>query len=249
MQVTILGAGTAIPARGYSPAGMFVQAAGEQLLFDAGPGTLQRLREAGGSIFELDRVFLTHYHLDHCLEIAALLFALRIPGQSRPKTLAIYGPPGLKRLIRRLNAAFHGWLAPRSYPLILKEVKETTLKFRGCAVSTRWMSHSAPALGYRLTAEGKSLAYSGDTDVCEGIVELGRNTRLLILECSMTDERKASGHLTPSECGQIAAEANCRHLVLTHFYPVFKGYDIRRRVRSAYRGRVTLARDLTSFRV
>ena len=81
-------------------------------------------------------------------------------------------------------------------------------------------------------------------DGLRGIVELGRGAELLILECSMPDERKVAGHLTPSECGRIAQEAGCRHLVLTHFYPVFQGYDIRRRVRRFYRGRLTLARDL-----
>ena len=249
MRVTILGAGTAIPTKDHSPAGLYVEAGGEHLLFDAGPGTLQRLRAAGVSIFELDRVFLTHYHLDHCLDLASLLFALRIPDPVRMKPLAVYGPPGLKQLYRRLNGAFHGWLAPRAYPLWLKELKETSLKFRGAAVTSRWMRHSTPALGYRLEAGGKRIAYSGDTDVCDNIVELGRNAHLLILECSMTDERKAAGHLTPTECGRIAEAANCRHLVLTHFYPVFRGYDIRARVHRSFGGRVSLARDLASFRV
>ena len=64
----------------------------------------------------------------------------------------------------------------------------------------------------------------------------------------MTDERKVAGHLTPTECGRIAEQANCRHLALTHFYPVFKGYDVRKRVRRHFRGRLTLARDLTTLR-
>ena len=88
MNVTILGAGTAIPARDHSPAGLFVEAGGERLLFDAGPGTLQRLHAAGGSLFTLDRVFLTHYHLDHCLDLASLLFALRIPAPRRGRPAA-----------------------------------------------------------------------------------------------------------------------------------------------------------------
>ena len=249
MKVVILGAGTAIPANGYSPAGIYVQAGREHLLFDAGPGTAQRLRAAGVTIFDLDRIFLTHYHLDHCLDLASILFALRIPEPRRTKSLIVYGPPGLKKLYRQLNRAFHGWLTPRSYGLALKELKETTLRLPGYTVTSRCMHHSAPTLGYRVEASGKRLAYSGDTDACEGIVELGRNTHLLILECSMTDERKVTGHLTPTACGRIAEQANCRHLALTHFYPVFKGYDVRKRVRRHFRGRLTLARDLTSFQV
>ena len=249
MRVTILGAGTAIPAKQHSPAGISVQAGGEQLLFDAGPGTLQRLRSVGGNVFEIDRVFLTHYHVDHCLDVASLLFARRIPHPARRTPLVIYGPPGLRRFYHRLNAAFQGWLAPRAYPLTLKELGERSLKFDGYTVSTRWMRHSTKALGYRLEAGGKRIAYSGDTDACDAIAELGRNTHLLILECSHPDERKVAGHLTPTECGEIADQANCRRLVLTHFYPVFRGYDIRARVRRHFSGPLILAQDLTSIRV
>src|SRR3989338_286168 len=152
MRVTILGAGTAIPALGYSPAGIYVQAGREHVLFDAGPGPAQRLRAAGVSIFDLDRIFLTHYPLDHCLDLASILFALRIPRPIRTKSLVVYGPPGLKKLYRQLNHAFHGWLTPRSYGLALKELKETTLRLPGYTVTARRMTHTAPALGYRAEA-------------------------------------------------------------------------------------------------
>ncbi len=269
MRVVFLGTGTSIPATHHSPAGISVQAGDERFLFDAGPGTAQRLHAAGGSLFRLDRIFLTHYHVDHCLELVTILFALRIPQppvgspsaadtssaartvppRSRTKPLVIYGPPGLRALYRQLNRAFHGWLEPRTYRLTLRELGETTVRFRGATVTTLRMHHSTAALGYRLEAGGKRVAYSGDTDVCRNIVTLGRDTDLLILECSHPDERKVAGHLTPTECGRIAAQARCRHLVLTHFYPVFRGYDIRGRVRRAFRGRLTLARDFQRLTV
>ena len=248
MKIIILGAGTALPAREHSPAGVYVQAGREHVLLDAGAGTLQRLHASGVPWQELDRIFLTHFHLDHCLDLASILFALRMPHVERRKSLIVYGPPGLKRLYRRLNTAFQGWLSPRGFPLIFKELRDAHVKLNGYTVQSRRVNHyDTGAVGYRLQEGSKSLAYSGDTDVCENVAELGRNAHALILECSLPDERKAAGHLTPSECGQLADEANCRHLVLTHFYPVFKGYDIRRRVRRFFRGRVTLARDFTSF--
>jgi len=250
MQVIVLGAGTSIPARGYSPAGIYVRAGGEHLLFDAGAGTLQRLQAVGAPWAHVDRIFLTHYHPDHCLDLVSILFALRIPGLTRRKPLAIYGPPGLARLYRRLNTAYQGWLTPRTFRLTITELQERTLRFKGYTVRTERMRHYATkAVGYRLTARGKSLAYSGDTDICDGIVRLGRDADCFILECSVTDARKMSGHLTPTVCGRIAAEANCRHLVLTHFYPVFRNYDIRRRVRRQFGGRLTLARDFSTFRL
>ncbi|MBI3320369.1 MAG: ribonuclease Z [Candidatus Omnitrophica bacterium] len=244
MRVVILGAGTAIPARRRSPSGIYVRAGKEHLLFDAGPGTLQRLHDVGVTFLQLDRLFLTHLHPDHCLDLVSILFAMHIPQPTRTKPFVVYGPPGIERLYRRLNAAFHGWLRPRSYRLTFRELTETRLRLRGGTIATRFMRHAPGALGYRLQTGGKHMVYSGDTDACEGIVELGREADLLILECSMTDERKVTGHLTPTECGRIAARANCRHLVLTHFYPVCEGYDIRARVRRSFSGRLTLARDL-----
>lgn len=250
MRVTILGAGTAIPAARHSPSGIYVQAAGQRLLLDAGPGTVQRLHGAGVSPCELDRIFLTHYHIDHCLDLVSLLFALRLPRPARCKPLTIYGPRGLNGLYRRLNTAFHGWLAPRTYRLTLRELAAGSSPLtRGLQVRALAMRHSAPALGYRLRAAGKTLAYSGDTDAAPNVVALGRGADVFILECSIPDEQKVAGHLTPSECGRIAAAAGCRHLVLTHFYPVFHGYDIRGRVRRFFRGRLTLAHDLLAIRV
>ena len=248
MRIVILGAGTSIPAKHHSPSGLYVQAGKEHLLFDAGPGTLQRLYRVGVSPFQLDRIFLTHFHVDHCLEFVTTLFALRIPQPARKKPLTVYGPKGLKRLYHQLNRTFNRWLEPRTYQLTLKEIDATTFRLPGYTVRTKRMHHSTLALGYRLEAQGKSVAYSGDTDICDNIVELGHRADVLILECSHPDERKVAGHLTPSECGAIAAAARCKHLVLTHFYPVFNGYNIRRRVRRSFRGRLTLARDFTTVR-
>lgn len=250
MRLVVLGAGTAIPAAGHSPAGIYVQIAGEHVLLDAGAGSLQRLQRSGAPWRALDRIFLTHYHLDHCLDLASILFAYRLPQLARRKTLTVYGPPGLRALYARLNAAFSGWVAPRGFRLVLRELQEARLRLPGYQVETRRMNHYATkAIGYRLTARGTSLAYSGDTDVCDGVIALGKGADCLALECSVTDERKVDGHLTPSECGRIAAAAGCRQLLLTHFYPVFKGYEIRARVRAAFRGRLTLARDFTTFRI
>lgn len=247
MRVVFLGTGTGVPVKTRGYAGIYVRVADEHLLLDAGPGSLKRLAELNVTYLDLDRIFLTHFHPDHCLDLVSILFAMRLPHPARARPLVIYGPSGLRRLYRRLETAFHRWITPRTYRLTLREVGETTLRCPGYTVTTKRMRHSTETLGYRLHARAGTVAYSGDTDYGRGIVELGRCADLLILECSMTDERKVAGHLTPTDCRRIAQETRCRHLALTHFYPVFEGYDIRRRVRRHFRGRVTLARDRTAL--
>ena len=243
MKVVMLGTGTGVPVKARGYAGIYVRVAGEHILLDAGPGALKQLLEAGATYLDLDRLFLTHFHPDHCLDLVSILFAMRMPQPARTKPFMLYGPRGLKRLYRQLNTAFHGWISPRTYRLILKEHDETTLRLPGYTVRAARMDHSTPALGYRIQAGGKSLVYSGDTDVCPAIVELGRRADLLVLECSMPDTHKVSGHLTPSECGRIAAAARCRQLALTHFYPIVKLATAARQVRQHFAGRLTLAHD------
>ena len=153
MRVIILGAGTAIPACGYSPAGIYVRVGREHVLLDAGPGTLQRFHCAGAPFQALDRIFLTHFHLDHCLDLASILFALRLPDLRRRKPLTVYGPPGLAALYRRLNTAFQGWLSPRGFRVRFVELQEARLRLRGYTVESRRMNHyRTRAVGYRLTA-------------------------------------------------------------------------------------------------
>ncbi len=249
MNVTILGSGTGMPVKERGCAGIHVQVGDEHIVLDAGPGTLRRLLEVGVTYLTLDRILLTHFHPDHSLDLVAMLFAMRMPQPARTKPLTVYGPRGLTRLYRLLHAAWQGWIEPRSYPLRRVEISRTVRRLSGYTVRTMPMRHSAAAVGYRIETRGIRIAYSGDTDTCAEIIELGRRADLLILECSTTDERKVAGHLTPTECGEIARAAGCRHLVLTHFYPVFQGYDIRKRVRASFGGRLTLARDLQIFRL
>jgi len=248
-RVTIIGSGTGIPVpeRGY--AGVLVQLANESWLLDAGPGTLKRLVELGVTYQTLDRVWLTHLHPDHSLDLASILFAMHIPSPARTKPLTVYGPPGLQAFANGLHALYPGMLTAESYALTVQELTPGLVQVGPVRVVIQPMRHSLTALGYRLEWQGKTVAYSGDTEYCDEIVQLGRAADVLILECSVTDERKVTGHLTPSECGRIAAEAQCQQLVLTHFYPIFEGYDILGRVRRYYAGPVELAHDLQSFQL
>src|SRR3989338_3126413 len=125
MEVVLLGTGTGIPdpkaPRGY--AGIYVRAGREHLLLDAGPNTLKQLAKLGVSYLDLDRLFLTHFHPDHCLDLVSILFAMRIPHPKRTQPFTVYGPRGLKRLYRQLNTAFHQWIEPRTYHLTIKELR------------------------------------------------------------------------------------------------------------------------------
>ena len=102
-------------------------------------------------------------------------------------------------------------------------------------------------VAYMTTRQGKVLAYSGDTDYCPGLVALARDADVLIAECSFPDDRKVTGHLTPSLVGRAARESGCRKVVLTHLYPPCDTCDIAQAVQGEFAGTVIVAEDLMNI--
>ena len=254
MQLTILGSGTAIPWRDRFPAGYYLEHEGTRLMVDCGPGTLRRLVQAGGDLATLDAVLLTHYHTDHCADVAALLFALRAPRYDGRGPLRLFGAPGLRRLVATLTEAWP-WLAPRGYELELVEfagrepgshAPVAIGSFEGAAIPIR---HTAASLGYRLRTDAGTIALSGDADECDALVDLARDVDLFVCDCAAPDGAKLDGHLTPSLAGRYAAAAGARTLILTHFYPECEGHDLGGMAASVFGGRVILAEDLMALTV
>tara|TARA_R110002094_G_scaffold119128_6_gene114374 strand:+ start:1819 stop:2574 length:756 start_codon:yes stop_codon:yes gene_type:complete len=243
MHLTVLGSGTAVPVPDRFPAGYMVEQDDHRVMVDCGPGTIRRLAQASVSPKQLDAVLLTHYHTDHCADLAALLFALRSPHLQPRAPLTIYGAPGLKRLLQKLTEAWP-WLSPKNYELNLVELEPGTFTAHGFEITAIPIRHTAQSLGYRICAGNGVLALSGDADTCEELVDLARNADVFVCDCSAPDERKVDGHLTPGLAGGYAERAAARELVLTHFYPECDGYDLSAEARAHYRGKITLATDL-----
>ncbi len=65
IKVTLFGAGTPQPLMDRFEPGTLVAAGGKTLLFDAGRGCLQRLRQLNIAYDSVDALFFTHLHSDH----------------------------------------------------------------------------------------------------------------------------------------------------------------------------------------
>ena len=77
-----------------------------------------------------------------------------------------------------------------------------------------------------MEAEGRVIAFSGDTAPCENMVTLAKDADVLFHECTFpeafVEHRRKSGvgtfaHTPPSELGKIAKRAGVKSLVATHF--------------------------------
>lgn len=242
-----MGSGTGVPSLKRGAPGLVIRIGREILLFDSGPGTLNRLLKVRIDYRRLDYIFYTHFHPDHFAELVPFLFACKYHSSPRTKPLIIVGPKGIENLYFNLLEVYGEWITPVKYKVELKEMDTGPYVGKGWKIYSKPLRHTDPAIGYRIEKGNKSIVYSGDTDYCPEIVELAKNSDLFILECSFPERYRVKGHLTPRLAGKIGMESGCKHLVLTHIYPIcdlYKAGSILPECKKEYKGKLTLARDL-----
>lgn len=243
-ELLILGTGTGLPNVKRAAPGYLLNIDNKNILIESGSGTLQRLIKYEITYQDIDYLLYSHLHPDHTLDFASILFAARNPKNPRKRELVVIGPKGLEDFYEKLLSLYGTSIRPESYRLIFKKMDDSALELDFCKILTKTVKHTDESIGIRVELKnGRSLAYSGDTDYCENMVSLSSGADILILECSAPDEFKMDGHLSPSLAGRIASEANCKKLVLTHFYPICDRYPILKELKDHFKGKVILAKD------
>ena len=250
-KITILGSGTCVPSLKRSSCALLAQTGGENLLFDLGPGTMRRLLETGVGIHDISHVFLSHFHPDHTGELASFLFANKYPDENRRKIpLIIGGGGGFLAFFDQLKAVYKEWidLSGRLRLLEFTATGRDARQFESFKMETCPVNHREESIAYRVSSpNGQTMVYSGDTDYSENLIDLAKNADLFVCECALPDQMKVAGHLTPSLAGKMAAAANVKKLVLTHFYPQCEDANIEAQCRKAYQGELIVAKDLMTF--
>jgi ribonuclease BN (tRNA processing enzyme) len=249
MKITMLGSGTCVPSLKRSSCSILIEIAPSLLLFDSGPGTMRRLLQAGVTIDKLSYIFYSHLHPDHTGELVPFLFATKYPyPYRRRKPFTIVAAKGFEDFYEKLKFAYREWIELAPGLLRISELDNTGPDHLDCGlfdVDSLPVDHTDMSLAYRITGpDGRSVVYSGDTDLCDNLVTLAEGVDVLICESALPDEMKVPGHLTPSLAGRIATQAGVKKLVLAHFYPECDAVDVFEQCRKTYHGPLVLAEDL-----
>src|SRR4030067_929277 len=131
------------------------------------------------------------------------------------------GAPGFRDFYERLRRTYGSWVEAGDYPLRVEEISARPLALGSLVLTAVPVVHTSHSVAYRVedTGAGNVAPCSGDTDVCEALVAAARNADLAVFECSFPNERKAGGHLTPREAGEIASLARVQRVGLHPFFP------------------------------
>lgn len=242
VRLVVLGCSGGYPAPNRACSGYLVETARSRMWLDAGSGTLSRLF-ARCSLADVDAVWLTHLHPDHWTDLPLAIHALAIGASQVEEAIVIYGPEGWASAI----GVDLRWQGPGDDDLYHERALHDDLvaSVGDFTVRSVAVEHGVEAYGLRVEAEGRSLAYSGDSAPCEALVRLAKNVDLFL--CAAGTMTSSPIHPNPRQAGELATAAGARHLVLTHLAPGSDAAEALALAASAYAGPLSLAVEGSEF--
>jgi ribonuclease Z len=248
VSVLFAGTGGATPSTHRGLAATLVADRRSGVLVDCGEGTARQLLRAGAAD-GLTAVLITHLHADHWLGLPGLLNLLG--EQGRREDLELWGPPDLRRALRRFVA---GCTKPPFRTVVSELTADQVIELPTWNVTALAVKHRGRAFGYALEerAGRRRVVFSGDTAPCEAVAAAARNCDLLVHEAMFLheDARRAreTAHSTAREAGLLASLAGVRLLALTHLSGRVRARDALAEARAVC-PRTVVPRDLDRIRV
>ena len=251
MKLVVLGSGTSVPHPRRAAAAFWLETASSSILLDCSADAPHRMAQENLDWMNLDAIWISHLHLDHCAGLASLLFGIKwAPGiNRRQKPLKVFGCEGTTRLLKAIDESSNYKLFEQPFPLEFHEFAPTE-KLRPvemlAGLDTQIIStpHRPESLAIRLTdAGGTTLVYTSDTGYAECLADFARGVDLLILECSFYRDKPTVKHLNLADAIRIAKLAGPQKLLLTHLYSVWDDVDLETEAKKLWEGDTTAAYD------
>jgi ribonuclease BN (tRNA processing enzyme) len=257
-----------------NPANLVI-AGGRSHVVDCGYGVTRQLVNAGVEAHDVRTILITHNHSDHMLELGPLIYSAWAGGLREP--IDVWGPPPLGKAIAAFMDYMAFDITTRmedeGRPDLRKfvrlhefEPQGTVFEVPGLEVSAIKVRHPpiANAYAYRFDTPGRSIVLSGDTTYSPELIAFARGADVLVHEVlhlqgldrllsrvpNATTLRKhlLASHTTTEQLGHVAAEAQVKKLVMSHFVPdddpsITDAMWIEG-VRKNFSGEIVLGRDL-----
>lgn len=230
MKLTVLGSGSTIPHPARSSAGFWLEAGGGKLLLDCSAAVPLRLAQERLDWPELDAIWISHFHLDHCGGLGPLLAGTKHAEamKARQKPLRIFGAAGLKKLLTSLDAVNNYRLFEQPFPVEIVEIEEKN-KFEilsGVEAVAMSTPHTVESHAIHLTSnDGKTFVYSADTAFTEVLGAFANRVDLFLLESTFVRNKPVKKHLELAEAIFLIRKARPKRAMLTHFYPEWDDVD------------------------
>lgn len=160
----ILGCSSQQPTRFRNHGAYLLRWNNEGFLFDPGEGTQRQFIFANVAPTVVSRIFISHFHGDHCLGLGSILMRLNLDKVTHP--IHCYYPASGKKYFDRLHhsAIYHEMIKVVEHPVSQAGLVEDDGKFR---IEATFLEHGVENIGWRITEantrkyDNEKLAYYG----------------------------------------------------------------------------------------
>jgi ribonuclease BN (tRNA processing enzyme) len=251
MKLVVLGSGTSVPHPRRASSAFWLETSSGSLLLDCSADAPHRMAQENLDWMNLDAIWISHLHLDHCAGLAPLLFGIKWGRgiNRRRKPLKIFGCEGITKLLKATDESSNYKLFEQPFPLEFHEFAPTEEPrqieiLEGLGAQIISTPHRPESLAIRLTdADGTTLVYSSDTGYAESLAGFARGVDLLILECSFYRDKPTVKHLELADAMRIAKLAGPQKVLLTHLYSVWDDVDLETEAKKLWTGDTIAAYD------
>lgn len=250
MRLTVVGCSGSVPGPASAASCYLIEADDAdgrtwRLVLDLGAGALGPLQRYCDPL-DIDAVAVSHLHPDHCADLAGLHTYLAHHPDG-PSESVVYGPFGTASRIDELRGKQDGAHTLTSFAWQAGH----PVKVGPMTIHVEAVTHSVPAYAMRivgpselLSRDSAVIAYSGDAGMCAGLEVAASGADVFVCEASFlqADDAPAGLHLTAAEAGELAQQASCDRLVLTHLPPWTDPNAALIEARTHYNGTLDVAR-------
>ncbi len=248
MELTVLGASGTWPVPGAATSGYLLREDGFNLWVDAGTGTLANLQQHI-EMHDIHAIVISHEHPDHMVDLYPCFYARHYGALGDPH-LPVYVPKGFPQIAEDLISKASREVMREAFDWRELDPGER-FQIGPFRVRTEGMAHlGLVALGFRIEADGASLAYTGDTGPTHHVEDLARGADVLLSEATWQDGNELLPfHLSARQAAHHAKGAGVGKLLLTHIWPTSDKEVSLREASEEYDGPIELAAEGMSLQV
>src|SRR4030042_5275490 len=217
MKINFIGTAGLVPGMGLTVTGkrgQLTMQIDDDYLIEVGDGALRNINANRTNLNKIKMIMLSHLHADHFIGIVHVLFDM-MNVRNREEPLEIIGPKGLEKATRGLMSLCELPVADdekRGYELRFKELGAFE-KFDD--IQTVRGSHPSEAHAYRISRNGRSFFYNGESSFPKEVLERAQGADLFVSTAVVLEPHLF--HIAPQDVGRAATEVGAKRVAVVHW--------------------------------
>ena len=226
MQITVLGKYGPFPKEGGATSSYLLKVDGKNILLDCGAGAFSRLCEYIKPE-ELDVIILSHFHLDHTSDIGVLTYYYQVLSANGfdKKPLVFCPEDGGPLCETVINSPYFDVNLVRGGEISMLD----DIDFEFFA-----MRHPVESVGVKISCNGKTFAYTGDTNVCDSLEDLFFGSDLVLADGGflMKDWAELKPHLSVEYIVELTKKCGNKSII-SHINPKYTEEELQNAIKDA----------------